>query len=258
MFGDLSKAPLGVLGRKLKYWGRQRYCPACQSSTRRFESYGNPPRADARCPICNSSERERAQVLLLQRRILPRLTGRARLRVLHVAPEAGVARVLRETPRVDYVSGDVEPGRAMQVIDLTNLQMADGSFDFIFLSHVLEHIEDDGRAMAELHRVLAPGGLVFVEVPVPVDRTFEDASIKTPEERLRVFGQEDHVRICGLDYRDRLERAGFAVDALWINELFSDEERARMRLIPTPRRDRSGMPERFESPRYVSWLCAKS
>ena len=43
------------------------------------------------------------------------------------------------------------------------------------------------------------------------DKTFEDPSVITPEDRERVFGQRDHVRIYGLDYKDRLEHVGFSV-----------------------------------------------
>lgn len=246
-----------MLGRKLTYWGRQRYCPACDSHTRLFKTYGSPPRPDARCPVCNSSERERAQVLLLRRVILPRVANITPLRVLHIAPETGIARVLGSIPNVDYVSGDIEPGRAMQTTDLTDLRFPDGAFDFIFLSHVLEHIEDDARALAELYRVLDEKGLLFIEVPVLAEKTYEDFSLRTQEERLRAFGQTDHVRICGVDYRERVEHAGFAVEPLWIDKEFSELERVRMRLTAEQSKDAGTLPDRFESIRHVSWLCTK-
>ncbi len=249
--------PNHTFRRKLKHWGLQRYCPACESRTRRFEPYGSPPRPDAACPVCSSSERERAQVLLLRRFILPRLANISPLRVLHIAPENGVARVLAGAPHVVYVSGDIELGRAMERTDLTNLRFADGSIDFIFLSHVLEHIEDDARALAELYRVLAEKGRVFIEVPVLADKTFEDFSLRTAEQRLLAFGQTDHVRICGLDYRERIERARFDVEPFWIETQFTEAERARMRLSAEKPRDSSGLPRHFESVRQVSWLCSK-
>src|SRR5579885_1250996 len=49
--------------------------------------------------------------------------------------------------------------------DGTRLPFADGSFDRIIASEVLEHIPDDGAAMAELARVLRPGGTLAVTVP---------------------------------------------------------------------------------------------
>ena len=67
--------------------------------------------------------------------------------------------------------------------------------------------------MSEFFRVLRPGGWAILQVPVDSARseTFEDPSIDDPAERLRLFGQEDHVRIYGGDYVDRLREAGFTV-----------------------------------------------
>lgn len=89
----------------------------------------------------------------------------------------------------------------------------DNLFDVIICCHVLEHILDDVAAMRELCRVLKPGGLAFLQSPLDLKRvtTFEDSQCVTPEDRARAFGQSDHVRIYGLDYKDRLEKAGFTV-----------------------------------------------
>src|SRR3990172_12855809 len=65
--------------------------------------------------------------------------------------------------------------------------------------------------MRELFRVLKPGGWGILQVPILRDKTFEDLSIVSPEDRERIFGQKDHVRIYGRDYKDRLEEAGFTV-----------------------------------------------
>jgi len=96
-------------------------------------------------------------------------------------------------------------------MDITNIPYEDNSFGVILCSHVLEHIPDDRKAMRELYRVLKPGGWAILQVPIIRDKTFEDFSITKPEDRERVFGQWDHVRAYGKDYRDRLEKAGFKV-----------------------------------------------
>jgi SAM-dependent methyltransferase len=49
--------------------------------------------------------------------------------------------------------------------DVTKLPFADGSFDVVICSEVLEHIEDNQTAVAELVRVLKPGGDLVVTVP---------------------------------------------------------------------------------------------
>ncbi len=79
--------------------------------------------------------------------------------------------------------------------------------------HVLEHIEDDLKAIFELYRILKPGGWAILQSPIDIERekTYEDFTITTPAERKKVFGQEDHVRIYGRDYFLRLKKAGFKV-----------------------------------------------
>ncbi len=49
--------------------------------------------------------------------------------------------------------------------DATRLPFGDETFDRVIASEVLEHIPDDSRALAELHRVLRPGGRIAVTVP---------------------------------------------------------------------------------------------
>lgn len=59
-------------------------------------------------------------------------------------------------------------------MDITDIQYSDQSFDVIYCSHVLEHIHDDMKAMAEFFRVLRNGGWAILLVPIRADRTFED------------------------------------------------------------------------------------
>lgn len=53
----------------------------------------------------------------------------------------------------------------MVAADGRQLPFADASFDCVLASEVLEHVVDDRRAMAELARVLRPGGVVAISVP---------------------------------------------------------------------------------------------
>jgi len=97
-------------------------------------------------------------------------------------------------------------------MDITNIPIAGDAFDAILVVHVLEHIMDDRKAMRELFRILKPGGWAILQVPILRERTYEDASIVTPKDREKNFGQNDHVRIYGRDFKDRLEAAGFKVN----------------------------------------------
>ena len=100
----------------------------------------------------------------------------------------------------------------MRRMDITDLPLQDESVTLVYCSHVLEHVADDRKAMSELHRVLAPGGLAVIQVPIIGEQTYEDRSITTPEGRLRAFLQHDHVRIYGIDIVARLVAAGFDVE----------------------------------------------
>lgn len=198
------------LGR-LRHFGTAHYCPCCRASLRRFVSYNGRPAAQ--CPVCGAMERHRLMMRYLGART-DLFDGR-RKRILHVAPEPRLARVFRELPGSTDVTIDLSPVRRPSVLaDLTRLPFGAESFDVIYCSHVLEHVPDDRGAMRELRRVLSPKGWAILQVPIGfTDRaTYEDSSITSPEDRLRVFGQDDHVRIYGTDYVTRLEESGFHVN----------------------------------------------
>ncbi len=92
----------------------------------------------------------------------------------------------------------------------------DGSFDFIYCSNVLEHIEDDISAMSELFRILSPGGFAIIQVPIQGKETYEDIAITDPYERYKNFGQADHVRYYGEDIQNRLASVGFEVTPFYM------------------------------------------
>jgi SAM-dependent methyltransferase len=201
--------------RKALHLGWQRYCPCCKSHIRRFGPYPDPPRpgrvtrADAKCPVCACLERHRLIVRYLAERT--DLSNNRNVVMLHVAPEPQMAALFKRAAHLRYVSVDLMSSRAMVKSDLTRLSFGDSIFDVVFCSHVLEHVPDDRTAMKELYRVMRPSGWAILQVPIKGDRTYEDFSITTPEGRLAAFGQHDHVRMYGRDYRDRLMEAGFDV-----------------------------------------------
>jgi ubiquinone/menaquinone biosynthesis C-methylase UbiE len=140
---------------------------------------------------------------------------------------------------VEYISADIVPGKAMVVADITNTSFADNEFDIIFCSHVLEHVPDDRKAMHELYRILNPAGFGILQVPIktqrggiPMTETYEDFSITDPGQREIAFGQHDHVRIYGTDFKDRLESAKFKVTLVRFADQLSEQDRRRYRLLP--------------------------
>jgi SAM-dependent methyltransferase len=152
------------------------------------------------------------------------------LRVLHVSPDC--LRVGLETlASIDYVAGDLHPTGVDVRLDLTDIALPDESFDAVLCSHVLEHVPDDRRAMAEIRRVLRAGGWALINVPSDPERTttFEDPQIVAPGDRLQQFGQADHVRVYNsAEFADRLRRTGFDVDVDPVQ--FTAAERLRYRL----------------------------
>ncbi len=189
-------------------------CPVCGGRFRRFLPFGLNGRRNARCPGCGSLERHRFMWMHLRDR--HRLLRR-RLRLLHIAPEHCIRDALASNPGLNYVSVDMFDPEADRAADLTALPFRDASFGFAICSHVLEHIGDDRAAIAELFRVLVPGGRAVVMVPIDMKRpeTYEDSSIDTAAGRDEAFGHPYHVRICGADYPDRLRQAGFAVELIY-------------------------------------------
>ncbi len=188
--------------------GTSHYCPVCAKCYRRFLPAGVEPRPNALCPGCGSLERHRLLLAALER-LWADNTLRHGGRLLHVAPEPALAAVFQRD--FDYLSIDLDERRAMVAMDLTALTFADGTFDAIVCNHVLEHVPDDHIALAELHRVMKVGGWGSIQVPMDGEVTREDPTINDPGERLRLYGQEDHVRLYGRDFTDRLEAAGFVV-----------------------------------------------
>ncbi len=52
------------------------------------------------------------------------------------------------------------------VCDLAAIPVEDERFDHVLLTQVLEHIPEPAKALAELHRVLKPGGTLWLTAPL--------------------------------------------------------------------------------------------
>ncbi len=201
---------------RVRYWMRvlaagygssPHKCPLCGYQGR-FAATGIPPRFNAMCRRCNSLERHRLFYLAVlgSPNTLDRVHD-----ILHFAPEKQVRDFLR-TIGASYVSADLLGSEADRRENIEELSFPDASFDLIVCSHVLEHV-DDRRALLELYRVLRPGGKLVCMIPIIEgwESTYENPSISTPDQRALHFGQHDHVRYYGRDFRDRVAQHGFSV-----------------------------------------------
>lgn len=186
-------------------------CPICEISYRKFLPYGRlKPRENALCPDSLSLERHRLMWLYLKESTD---FFTENLKLLHIAPELCFIKKFKSMPNIDYTTADLESPLADVKMDVHEIPFDDNTFNVVFCNHVMEHVEDDIKAMSEIHRVLKPGGWAIIQSPQDYSRaeTLEDPSITDPKERERVYWQDDHVRLFGLDYGKRLEKAGFKV-----------------------------------------------
>lgn len=204
--------------------------PINGKSYRKFLPYGYQIKRDnVLAPGTFSLERHRLLWLYLQRET--DFFTRTR-KVLHVAPEQAFLKRFKAMRNLDYTTTDLESPIADIKADLTNLPFAENTYDLIICNHVLEHIPEDRKAMLEIYRVLKPGGFAILQVPYDAQRseTFADDSITDPEQRAKIFGQYDHVRVYGMDYFETLEDIGFIVKAEDYTLNLDDKEIEKYRL----------------------------
>ena len=214
-------AQRGFVLRRIRlaiYRGDRVECPCCGGRFKRFMP-GLSHRDTRVCPRCGAQERHRALWLYMRERT--DLFQRDQLSILHWAPEYALQRSLGALPNAAYVSADLEGDEAMQHMDMTDVPFKDGAFDLIVCVHVLEHVPDDRQAMREMVRVLKPGGIAMLLVPIVLEQpTLEDPAIVTPAQRKEAYWQEDHVRLYGGDFPQRLEEEGFSVTVdRWVRTL---------------------------------------
>lgn len=185
------------------------YCAACGTRVSREFRPGPDGRPGAKCPRCGSLERHRFLSLLLGA-LGPDL--RDLDTVVEIAPSR------QSTPLIDRLGARrrvrLDLGHDKRDVDalasLTALPLRDASVDLLVCYHVLEHVPDDCTAMREIARVLSPRGIALLEVPIRMGVATEEDPLAAPEERVRRFGQADHVRWYGDDFDDRLSAAGLA------------------------------------------------
>jgi predicted SAM-dependent methyltransferase len=156
------------------------------------------------------------------------------IRILDFAPNTAFSAHLRKNDRCTYTSADLMRNDVDLNIDICNMSVLESdSFDFIICSHVLEHVENVASALHELHRVLHADGRAIIMVPLfwDVFETVEDPTITSPEQRCRLFGQEDHVRLFSRhDLLKRIEAAGFTIQQLLSRDF--DQELIHQNAIP--------------------------
>ncbi len=207
-----------IFRRRIAAWFRDRSqfarpivprtCPICGYHGM-FVSVGRPPRWDVRCLNCGGRERHRLMHLWRTEGGGDKLAGK---RILHFAPEKAVRRQMRGNPL--YETADLNQKGTTHKVDITRVDLPDARYDVVIAHHVLEHIDDDRAAIAEIHRLIKPGGIAVLSVPINPTRreTYENPAITDPTLRVLHFGGDDHKRYYGVDFAERLAHVGFAVE----------------------------------------------
>ena len=138
-------------------------------AAQRREAATERPRLSAHDPLRQARPAPRRPRARRRRRLRPpRVRGRsARRSVVALDYAADEVAQTRATVGAMVEAGEITVDDFAGVLrgDATRLPFADGSFDVVITSEVLEHIQDDVAAIAEMVRVLAPGGTFAATVP---------------------------------------------------------------------------------------------
>jgi hypothetical protein len=238
----------GILNQVGNSW--KSFCPACELPVAHFaplprfyfqelKEHGSDLRiADFetcnfqayQCPYCGATDRDRLCALYLQQR-LPRTAGEQKqFHLLDIAPAAALSSYLKCNYSLHYRTADLFMKHVDDRVDITSMDCyPDASFNAAICSHVLEHVADDRKALAELLRVLKPGGwgIAMVPISLAIKATREDPSVTTSAGRWKHFGQDDHLRLYSREgFLRRLQDSGFAVRQFG-KDYFGTEEMGR-------------------------------
>ena len=170
-------------------------CPLCNyhGPFRNFDSFAGL-RLHVQCPRCGALERHRLQYLVVVD-VLTKLDTENK-KMLHIAPEP-FFRNFFSSRFGTYETADLNMSGVDHRFDLQNAPFQDESYDFVFASHVLEHVADDVKAIREIRRILKPGGIAILPVPLVCEKTIEYPEANPNESY--------HMRAPGLDYVEKYQ-----------------------------------------------------
>ena len=179
-------------------------CPCCEKMVTLLP-FGTPPSFGVECPNCGSFNRHR----LLWHHQKRETIIRPEDNVLHFAAENVIRRLVEPIVK-SYKRADILPQFGDIVLNIEHIDLPENSFDTVICSHVLEHV-DDRKALSEIFRILTPGGRLVALIPIidGWEKTYENPAITSERDRDLHFGQYDHIRYYGRDFRDRVKAAGF-------------------------------------------------
>ena len=195
----------------IMYIGNKYYCNICHFKMSGFIKLENSNKI---CPKCGSLERTRRLWSLLENKVKGE-------KILHFSPSKSIKTKLESHVDAEYITTDYAGEfNASKRLNIESIDEPNNEFDLIICYHILEHIEKDIKAMSELIRILKPGGRCIIQTPFKTGGIYEDATVTSDIERLKHFGQKDHLRVySAAGLMDRLNSVGFNTELIEFNEL---------------------------------------
>lgn len=187
---------------------RDRFCNVCRWTGSAF--LGSPHTESANCPRCGSIARDRFLLWCYTSR-----SGKqAGARVIETSPRLGAEYRSYMQRWFSYRTSDFDLSahRGDIQLDLQAIDLPDASLDVVLTPHVLEHVPDTGRALAELFRVIAPGGRMYLQVPLVYGATSVPTTPEFHADNTPVFFN------FGWDLTDQVRAAGFVSTVLVTDE----------------------------------------
>jgi predicted SAM-dependent methyltransferase len=179
------------------------------------------------CPVCSSSDRNRLYAIYFERLFSKRSINDSNIKLLDIAPDKNFTSWLKKYFFVDYRSVDLYMKGVDDKADITDMTIySSNSFDIVLCSHVLEHIKEDNKALLEIYRVLKPGGIAIIMVPIllALADDLENPEWTSEADKWKYYGQNDHVRMYSKKgFVNKLLAVNFNVNQLDINYFGSDK-----------------------------------
>jgi len=197
----------------LKIWlkGDKVRCNICESTFKRFRSFGHIVRENALCPNCYSTESTRLLWFYLKNEVLGQ---KNKNNFLCFNTESILIEKLKKHninitySDVNYLNrlGEIHPEKKLK----------GGKADVILFTHVLEYVKNEEAVFEELKRLLRTGGFVLIQTIVnwEMDRTYDNPKTSEDRDRLKSYFEPGAQRIYGYDFKKLLGRAGFKVEKI--------------------------------------------
>jgi SAM-dependent methyltransferase len=211
----LAEPPIGWWQTSRAVWKepsrterQNRWCNVCRWKGSAF--IGIAHTESAMCAQCGSIARDRFLLWCFSSR-----AGNQRgARVIETSPRLGgeYRSYMRRWFSYRTSDFDLSLHRGEIQLDLQQIDLPAASVDIVLTPHVLEHVPDTDRALAELFRVIAPGGRMYLQVPLMSGVTCAPTEPEFHADNTPVFWN------FGWDLTDRLRAAGFTTTVLVTDE----------------------------------------